>query len=92
MSRKNAGGRNPRNLCEGALISRGLRLVQQIDSVDVMRRGRATVHVDYGRDVLTILIGSAHEGKLGRILPFDPLLSGKEIAEMLLERMEDYGV
>lgn len=86
MIKARKGIKNPRVKCAELLGQKGYCHEAELDNADTYIGNGLKIIVDFSDRSITWLIPQRHSiYHIGRVLSFDPLLSGDEIAEMVLD-------
>lgn len=92
MVRGRRGLKNPRQKAIDILTAKGWSMGGSSIDADVLATDGMRVVIDYGEHTISWLVPErSSQWLIGRILAFDPVLSGDEIADMVMEGARDIG-
>lgn len=92
MVRGRRGLKNPRQKAIDILTAKGWSISGSSIDADVLATDDIRVVIDYGEHTISWLVPErSSQWLIGRILRFDPVLSGDEIADMAMEGAVDIG-
>lgn len=92
MVRGRRGLKNPRQKAIDILTAKGWSVSGESIDADVLATDGMRIVIDYGEHTISWLVSErSSQWLIGRILGFDPVLSGDEIADMVMEGAVDIG-
>lgn len=92
MIKARKGLKNPREKVREILTEKEYCLESQLDTADVYIGEGLKIIIDFSDKSISWLVPERRsQYYIGRILPYDPELSGNEIAEMIMDGAEEIG-